>query len=153
MDSVLADMVWPALLLEGRILTWWAILAGLGIEYFFVRGITNLSFSRAAVADIAMNAGSTLLGILLIPIAGIIWELFPGLIIYKLFDIGTFNPGTWIATILMAATINTFIERFVLRKLFKQPVARKRDFWLLFMGNAISIAIAFGSIIYSPPKL
>jgi len=153
MHPIFADMVWPALLLEGRILTWWAILAGLFVEYFFVRGITDLSFSRAGLADIAMNAASTLLGILLIPIAGIIWEFFPGIIIYKIFDIGTFNPGTWLATILMAAFLNTFIERFVLRKFFKQPVVGKRGFWLLFAGNAISVAIAFGSILYRPPAL
>jgi len=153
MHIFLADVVWPALLLEGRILTWWAILVGLIIEYFFVRRITDLSFSRAAFADVAMNAGSALLGILLIPIAGLIWELFPGIILYKVFNIGTFNPGTWIATILMAAAINTFIERFVLRKFFKQPVVGKRGFWLLFAGNVISIAIAFASIIYKPPQL
>ena len=153
MHPFFADVVWPALLLEGRILTWWAILIGLIVEYFVVRGITNLSFSRAAFADVAMNAGSAILGILLIPIAGIIWEIFPGMIIYKVFNIGTFNLGTWIATILMAAAINTFIERFVLRKVFKQPVVGKRGFWLLFAGNAISISIAFASIIYKPPQL
>jgi hypothetical protein len=43
MVYTIADLVWPALLLEGRILTWWAILAGLIIEYFFVRMITDLS--------------------------------------------------------------------------------------------------------------
>jgi hypothetical protein len=153
MQLFLSDMVWPALLLEGRILTWWAILAGLIVEYFFVRRITDLSLSRAALADIAMNAGSALLGILLIPIAGIIWEIFPGILLYKIFHIGTFNPGTWVATILMAAAINTFIERYVLRKFFKQQVAGRRGFWLLFVGNVISITLAFASIIYKPPDL
>jgi hypothetical protein len=151
--TFLADVVWPALLLEGRILTWWAILVGLVVEFFFVRAITDLSFSRAAFADVAMNAASTVLGILLIPIAGIVWEMFPGIVIYKVFNIGTFNPGTWLATILIAAALNTFIERFVLRRFFKQPVIGKRAFWLLFVGNFISIAVAFGSIIYSPPIL
>lgn len=153
MHPLVADMVWPALLLEGRILTWWAILIGLIAEYFFVRGVTDLSFSRAGLADIAMNAASTLLGIILIPVVGIIWELFPGILIYKIFNIGTFNPGTWVATILLAAFLNTFIERFVLRRFFKQPVVGKRGFWLLFAGNVISVTIAFASIIIFPPKL
>ena len=73
--------VWPALLLEGRILTWWAILVGLVVEYFFVRNITELSWSRAALADVAMNAATSVIGILLIPISGIAWEIFPGILL------------------------------------------------------------------------
>lgn len=134
-------------------LTWWAILAGLIVEYFFVRGITDLSFSRAAWADIAMNALSAVLGVLLIPIAGLILEIFPGIVIYKIFNIGTFNPGTWMETILMAAAINTYIERFALRKFFKQPVVGRRCFWMLFLANAISITLAVGSLFCYPPKL
>ena len=153
MVPIVADVVWPALLLEGRILTWWAILVGLIVEYFFLRNITELSWSRAALADVAMNAASSILGILLIPIAGIAWEIFPGILLYKVFHIGTFNPGTWTATILMAAAINTFIERFALRRLFKQPVAGSRCFWMLFLANSISIGLAMASILYSPPKL
>jgi hypothetical protein len=65
-----ADMVWPALLLENRLLTWWAILVGLFVEYFFVRRITHLSFSRAALADVCMNAASALLGSQLAPSEG-----------------------------------------------------------------------------------
>ena len=152
MHLMFADVVWPALLLEGRMLTWWAILAGLIVEYFFVRGITDLSLSRAAWADIAMNALSAMLGVLLIPIAGLIWEIFPGIVIYKIFNIGTFNPGTWIATILMAAAINTYIERFALRRFFKQPVVGRRCFWMLFLANAISITLAVASLFCYPPE-
>jgi len=133
-------------------LTWWAILAGLIVEYFFVRRITDLSFSRAAWADVAMNAASALLGVVLIPIAGLIWEIFPGIVLYKVFNIGTFNPGAWAATILMAAGLNTFIERFALRRFFKQPVAGRRAFWLLFLANAIGISLAVASLFYLPPK-
>ena len=32
-----ADVVWPALYLETRIFTWWAMALGLVIEFFFVR--------------------------------------------------------------------------------------------------------------------
>ena len=151
MTPMLADVIWPALLLEGRIASWWAIGAGLAIEYLLVRSITDLSPLRAALADVSMNAASTLLGFILIPIAGIAWEFFPGILIYKVFNIGTFNPGTWTATIVMAATINAFIERFVLRRFFKQVVT-KRGFWLLFGANALTVTLAFVSIIYLPPQ-
>lgn len=134
-------------------LTWWAILAGLIIEYFFVRLITNLPPAKTVWADVAMNAASAALGLFLIPIAGIAWEFFPGIIIYKIFNIGTFNPGTWVATIFMAAFINTFIERAALRKFFEQPVTGRREFWLLFAGNFLSVALAFASLLAFRPKL
>ena len=133
-------------------LTWWAIAAGLVIEYLFVRKVTNLSIGRTAWADLAMNGISALLGVLLIPIAGLVWEFFPGLVIYKLFNIGTFNPGTWIATLLMAVFINTLIERAALRRLFKQPVMGRRSFWLLFLANFLSVGLAYGSLFVSWPR-
>jgi hypothetical protein len=47
-----------------------------------------------------MFAFSSLLGWALIPLAGVAWEIFPSIPLYKLLDIGTFNPGTWAATII-----------------------------------------------------
>jgi hypothetical protein len=152
MRLIIADAVWPAILLEGRILTWWAILAGLVVEYLFVLRIGNLPPLRAALADLAMNAASTMLGIVLIPLFGLLWEFFPGLVMYKMFRIGTFNPATWTATIVMAAAINTFVERYVLRRFYRQPCAGKRGFLLLFFANAISVGLAFGSLMFYPPK-
>jgi hypothetical protein len=151
MHPIFADIVWPALFLEGRIASWWGIGVGLAVEYLFVRAITGLVPSRAALADVAMNAASTLLGLILIPTAGVVWEFFPGNALYTVFNIGTFNPGTWAATIVMAAAINTFIERFVLRTCFKQQVT-KGGFWLLFAANGITVTLAFISIIYLPPR-
>jgi hypothetical protein len=152
MPSIFADVIWPALLLEGRMLTWWAIAVGLVIEYFFVRKVTHLSFGRTIWADLAMNGVSALFGVLLIPIAGLVWEFFPGLLIYKLFNIGTFNPGTWSATLFMAVVINTLIERAALRRFFKQPVDGRGAFWLLFLGNFLSVGLAFASLFVFLPK-
>jgi hypothetical protein len=150
--QLIADVVWPALLLEGRILTWWAILAGLIVEFFFLLRITNLHPWRALLADLAMNLASTLMGVFLIPLAGLLWEFVPGTIIYPVFDIGTFNPFTWTATLVMASIINAVVERLVLGGVFKQPV-RKRAFWLLTAANAVSVALALASVIHSPPEL
>jgi hypothetical protein len=36
-----ADIVWPALLLEGRMMTWWAIAAGLVAEWPVVNHLTR----------------------------------------------------------------------------------------------------------------
>ena len=152
MHPTLGDVVWPALILEGRILTWYAIAAGLAAEYLFVRSVTDLSLTWALAADVAMNAASTLLGVVLLPVVGLVWEFLPGRVINSVFNTGTFNPGSWLATILLSALLNTFIERFVLRGLFGQPVVGRRGFWLLFAGNVISVALAFASLFVLPPK-
>jgi hypothetical protein len=83
---------------------------------------------------------------------GLVWEFFLGLLIYKLFNIGTFNPGTWVATLFMAVVINTFIERAALRRFFKQPVAGRRAFWLLFLANFLSVGLAFASLFVFMPE-
>lgn len=144
-----ANMVWPALYLETRLFTWWAIGIGLLVEMLAIRIIFGIAWQKSAVASVAANAGSALLGIPLIPLAGIAWELFPGSLYLKLLDWGTFNPVTWAATFIIACLLNALIEGFILRRWFKLPVGR-RQFWLLVVANAISVGIAFGSLFVVP---
>jgi hypothetical protein len=147
--TIFADMVWPALFLEQRLLAVPVISAGLLLEYVFVLRITELGTKRSILADLVMNAVSTLAGILLIPIAGIAWELFPGTFLYHNFNLGTFNPWTWTATFLLAVAINTTIEFFVLRRFFKQRLG-KRGFGWLFVANTLSVGLAFASFLIFP---
>jgi hypothetical protein len=99
-----------------------------------------------------MNAVSSALGIVLIPALGFMWEMFPGAVLYKLFNVGTFNPGTWAATFLIAVIATTAIEAAVVLWGFKIPLGRRR-FWILFAANCVSVAIAFVSLWIHPPKL
>ena len=151
MTPFFADVVWPALFLEQRLFSWWAIGLGLVVELFFVRWLTGLSWRMSIVADLSMNTASALLGMFLIPLAGIAWEFFPGSILYKLFDIGTFNPGTWAATFLFSVLINGILEWSVLRFIFRQKVG-KRAFWWLCVANSLSVGLAFGSLFVKPPQ-
>jgi hypothetical protein len=146
MFQFLADVVWPALFLEERLLSLWVILSGLIVEYFFVRRITQLGVKKSIIADVAMNAASTLLGIVLIPVAGLAWEVFPGIILFKWFNLGTFNPFTWIATFCFAVLINAALETFVLAKIFKQKMGKRGFLWLC-LANAITVGIAYGSFL------
>jgi hypothetical protein len=148
-----ADMVWPALVLEQRIISIVPITAGLVIEWLALWfGGFGLSWKRAAVIDVVMNAVSSALGIVLIPALGFMWEMFPGAVLYKLFNVGTFNPGTWAATFLIAVIATTAIEAAVVLWGFKIPLGRRR-FWILFAANCVSVAIAFVSLWIHPPKL
>ena len=147
-----ADLVWPALFLINRMVTWWAITVGLLVEYLFVRRWTKFSVGKSVIVDVSMNATSTLLGLLLIPIAGIGWEFFPGIILYKVFHIGTFNPGTWVANFLLGVFINAELETLVITKAFKCKMGW-RGFGWLSLANAVSVGIAFYSVLTNPPHL
>ena len=147
--GALADVVWPALYLETRLFSWWAIGTGLVAEYLVVRWLFQLSIQRAAVATLSANATSAVLGVVLIPLAGIIWEIFPGLIYNRLLNWGTFNPVTWAATFALACLVNTGIEALVYKKGFRLAV-RRREFWWIFLANAVSVALAFATLFIVP---
>ena len=149
---ILADIVWPALILEQRILNVLPIAAGLVVEWLFLwRADFGLSWKRAVVVDLVMNTVSTGAGIVTIPVLGFLWEIFPGLVIYKLFNIGTSNPGTWLTTFVMPVLATNSVEALVVRFGFKIPLGSRR-FWILCAANVISVAIAFASLWTNPPK-
>lgn len=152
MTPLFADVVWPSLFLEQRLFSWWAIGLGLVVELFFVRRLTTLNWPRCIAADLLMNAVSALCGLILIPLAGIVWEIFPGMIMYKIFNIGTFNPATWTATYLFAVFINGILETLFLKYVFKQKTGRRVFLWICF-ANALSVALAFGSLLVRPPRM
>ena len=143
MRSILADIIWPALFLESRLLSIWVIALGLFVEYFFVWRITNIGAIKSIWADLAMNAASTILGIILIPALGFVVALVPGELV------GTFSPITWAATFLMCVFLNAWIESLVLWKFFTQDIGKKQ-FWWLAVANALSVGFAFGSFLIYP---
>lgn len=146
-----ANTVWPALYLETRLFSWWAISLGLLIEYFFVLKMLKTKPMQAAFATIAANTASALLGIIFIPLAGIAWEVFPGILFYHLLNMGTFNPITWVATFLIACAVNVVVEGFVYKKWFKLNFLFKSRLFLWFMlANAASVGVAVGSLIINP---
>jgi len=150
-NPIFADFVWAALFLEGRLLAIPIILAGLIIEYFFVRHLTGFSVKRSIVADVTMNAVSLLLGILLIPLAGLAWEFSAGALLYEQFKIGSFGYVAWTATFILAVLINTTIEYFVLRRIFKLEKSKAGFRWLC-LANALSVGITFVSFWFFPIK-
>jgi hypothetical protein len=150
--ALLADFVWPALILAVRMRSVAPILAGLVFEFLVLRYIFPMVWKKAVLIDLVMNAASGLLGVVLIPLAGFIWEFFPGMFLYKLFHMGTFNPMTWAATCLMAVFISTGIEVLVVWRFFDFEVTKRR-FWSLALANLGSTAIAWVSLLIHTPRL
>jgi len=144
-----SDVVWPALYLEMRLLSIPAIVLGLAIEGVIYALGLGLGRKRAAIFDISVNAISTLAGMIAIPIAGIIWEHFTGIFMYKHFNIGSFNPITWIFTYIVAVIITASIEVLAARKLFELGMTHKETMVIVW-ANAASVGIAFISLFLFP---
>ena len=146
-----ANVVWPALYLETRLFSWWAISIGLLVEYFFIKWLFTFSTKKTAIATVSANAISSIAGIILIPLAGIAWELFPGSLIHWAFNWGTFNPITWGATFVLGCLINALIEGAVYKKWFAPAFKFKSEVFLwLLAANSLSVGVAFGSLWLNP---
>jgi hypothetical protein len=128
------------------------ILAGLGAEWLALCfGGFGLSWKKALVVDVVMNSVSSGIGIVLIPLLGIAWEFIPGLLIQKVFHVGTFNPITWVGTFIISVGATTAVEAAVVRWGFKIALGQRR-FWILFGANAVSVGFAFASLWLHPPQ-
>ncbi len=148
---VLADVVWPALLFASYERGVAAIVTGLIAEFLVLRYLFPMGWKKAIVVDLCMNLASSLVGAVAIPLAGLLWEFFPGALIYKMLHTGTFNPVTWAATCGMAIFISTGIETCVVRYAFRFEITKRR-FWAIALANLLSTAIAFVSMIKHPPQ-
>lgn len=152
--SAYANVVWPALYLETRLFSWWAIGFGLLVEYFFIRWMFKLSANKTVFAALAANAVSVLAGVILIPLAGLAWELFPAPIINLLFNWGTFNPVTWTATFLLGCLVNGLVEGVVYKRWFYPEFRfRNRVFLGLLAANSLSVGAALVSLWLKPVQL
>jgi len=148
-----ANVVWPALYLETRLFSWWAIGVGLLIEFFFIKWLFGLSAQRSAIADVSANTISSIAGIVLIPLAGIVWEIFPAFVINWLFNWGTFNLVTWVATFVLACFVNALLEGAVYKKWFAPEFRFKsKAFIWLLIANSFSVGVAYISFWVNPLK-
>lgn len=148
-SAAYADVVWPALFIEPRLLSVPVVVIGVLIEAAVLRFGFSMEWGRAGLLSLVCNTVSAALGTILLPLSGIVWEFFPGILLYRIFQLGTFNPVTWLATFVLAVAISSGIEVVCLRVIFKTPWNRRR--WLLWFGaNAVTAGLAFLSLIVTP---
>jgi hypothetical protein len=148
-----ADLVWPALVLEQRMLSVVPIVAGLIVEWLALwLGGFGLRWKKAAVVDVVMNATSALIGIFLIPALGMGWEYGPGQLVHRLIPIGMTFQIDWLAAFVIAVAVTTAIEACVVRWGFRIPLGLRR-FSILFGANAVSVGFAFVSVMMHPAPM
>ena len=147
-----ADFIWPALMLEPHLLTWWAIGLGLLAEWPVARLITGRTWLRSLWPNIAMNAASTLIGIVTIPLAGFVGGVVPvyGIDLFRgLMSEATFSSAVgvsvWAVTVIIAVGVNVLIEALVLKWIFHSRLSR-RGIDLLALANLASVSAALLSL-------
>ena len=145
-------MIWPAAIVGARLRSVVPITAGLAIEWLALWLGFGLSWKKAFVVDVVMNFVSAAVGAFAIPLLGLLWEVGPGSVIYKLFSIAMLNPISWSATFAIAVLTSTAIEAAVVKIGFKISLSAGRV-CVLLAANSVSVAFAFVSIWNTPRSL
>jgi hypothetical protein len=149
-----ADIVWPGLILETRLLSFWAIAIGLVVEYAFLRWFFRFGVLKSVGVDLCMNGASTVLGCILLLFATFVWELPSDLFFRPLLGWKTGHAIDMVVACLLAVTINAVLESLVVGFTFNGPVpVGKKGFWVLFAANAISVGLAYASLFFVRPPL
>ena len=151
MLTVLADVVWPALFLAGRMTAWWCIVVSILLEAAALWRFAQVQPVKALAASTVMNTVSALCGSLLLPLIGIRWEVIAGLTYNAWFHWGTFNWITQVATWSIAVLLSTGIELFVLWLVFFMPWTRRLTVVML-VANAVTVALAWVTMLLVHPK-
>lgn len=131
---VSANVVWPSLYILEGMLSWYVILLGFAVEIVFVKFFLKETYLKSVLIAFIMNLISTVLGLILIPLSGLVGEvlLIP-------FGTGTFHFTHWLLSYILAILINVVIEGLTVKFIFKNKF--KKMFWWLCMANAVSIII------------
>lgn len=132
--SAKANMVWPSLYIIDQYYSWYIILIGLIVEFFAIKLFLKVSWGKSALIAVTMNLISALIGLILIPVSGVIVE-----ILTLPFGGGTFQLSHWILDYIAAVLCNVVIEGLAVKWIFKYPF--KETFWWLLGANAISVII------------
>jgi hypothetical protein len=133
-----ANVIWPSLYISDGMRTWWIIIAGLVVEFLFLKIFTKDNYIKSVFMDIIMNTISTLVGIIVIPLIGLLGEIM-FIPFDSLFNTGTFDIHHWILAFLLTILCNTVIEDFSLKLIFKKSF--KKMFLWLFCANFISVLL------------
>jgi hypothetical protein len=141
MFPIFADVVWPALLLAGRLAAWWCIAVSILVEAAALWRFAKWRAVKALVASVVMNTVSAFCGTLLLPVAGLRWETTASPTLYSWFGWGTFSVANEAATWLIAVILSTVIETFVLWLVFCVPWTRRLTFVVL-SANAVTVLLA-----------
>ena len=138
-----ADIIWPSLYITKGMLSFKVIILGLLVELLCVKYFAKINWKKASVIAVLMNLITAVLGLVLIPLAGLVSEIVFDFVFhaYDKFGIGTFHWSHWLVSYLLVILINTFIEGLFIKIALKLNL--KNTFWWLLIANGISVFLCF----------
>jgi hypothetical protein len=149
---VRADFVWPALFAETKISSFPIIALSLLIEYIFFKWLFQLKIKQAVYYTFVANLASGAIGLFVRPLSGIAYELSLGTLVNWLFNWGTFNIVAWFLVPIIGGAINAILELLVIKIIWKHKIT-KRNYFLTWGINTVTVAIATIWVIITPPQM
>ena len=146
------DLVWPALYAETKVNSLPIIALSLALEYLAIRWLFKTNVNKSIFYTIVANTVSGILGVLLRPLSGIVWEISLGQVVIFLFKWGTFNPVAWFFVPVIGGALNSALELLSIKVIWKEKFTRRR-FVILWIVNWITVGIATIWVIISPSRI
>jgi hypothetical protein len=143
-NAVVADMVWPFLYLEEKLLTVAAVGVGLVVEILALRFALGVGWRRAISTGVCMNAVSALVGVGLIPVCGALWE-----VMWEALGGRYGAAASWAGMLPLAAAANAIVELPLACSLGRVPFKFRVIGWL-FAANMVSVGVAFALVLSNP---
>jgi hypothetical protein len=147
-DSVLANTVWPFVIVNMQQVWFvpWVIGLGLAIESAILWRALSLPARTALTAGLMMNLASALLGLAVIGAALYFLDLVRPLdLMIESFTSPGGVVGVFLFNFLLLCAINTAVEAGVLKWRYKIAANPRTIVWLL-LANALSISVACGAL-------
>lgn len=145
---LLFNVVWPALYISARSLSWWMIAIGLIVEIVLLWKLFGFGVKKSVLVAVVMNFVSTIFGAAELPRLGLLAEIT----IADPLGFSTFHPVMWFLNFLFLLLINTVLEGVVV--LISK---RKRQYlayiYKVLLTNCISLIMVYISLIVWYPKI
>ncbi|MBR2916701.1 MAG: hypothetical protein IKC07_03785 [Clostridia bacterium] len=138
-----ANIVWPTLYIVTGIMSWYIILAGLVIEFVFIKTKLKESYVKSAAMAFLMNLTSAVIGLFLIPLSGFITAIAVGpfdVLFNKIPVQNFYGIFLWAISYIVTILCNVLIEGLTLKFVFKKSF--KKNFWWLTIANSLSVLLA-----------
>lgn len=148
----IANVMWPGLFIESGLVSVWAVILGLLIEWPFVKRISNAGWGRSLSMTVVVNAVSFAIGYFINPVVSLLiiipHDFLGGLTIGN----NTFGASGWIFSYHAVVLATAFIEYLAFRFVYSDKYYQKHQLnrpspgktWLgIWLANLASVAIAF----------
>lgn len=139
-----ANVVWPTIYIAKGMQSWYVIAGGLAIELLLIKIFTHTEWKKSTLIAVTMNAISTIVGILLIPLVGFVGAIGLGILgeLIPVLGGGTFDVAQWIFGYILTILTNVVVEGLSIKLIFKM---QWKDFFLwLLLANTISVLLCIG---------